>query len=241
MKKAKKSLSQNFIKDKNICRKILKGTSINNQNIVEIGPGYGFLTDIILEQNPNSIHIIEKDNEIYDYLKIKYLHNKNVFIVNDDALDFDFSKFRNIKVISNLPYNVSTKIILKLFYYSIYISEMIFMIQKEVALKFDYNIEKINKYKFLTKIYSNYERKFNVPPSVFKPKPKVESTVVSFKINKNNYDYNNLIKFSNLIFKNKRKKISNNFLIKDKKISIFLDKRVDELEYDDILKIYNFF
>ena len=75
-------------------------------------------------------------------------------------LNYNLNKFKNLIIISNLPYNISTKIILYLFNFNKNISEMIFMIQKEVAEKFDYNLPKMNKYKFLTKIVSKLYKMF---------------------------------------------------------------------------------
>ena len=72
MKKAKKSLSQNFINDKNICNKILNQVTIRDKKIIEIGPGYGFLTDLIIKRNPSSLLLIEKDNQLCNLLKEKY-------------------------------------------------------------------------------------------------------------------------------------------------------------------------
>ena len=95
-----------------------------------------------------------------------------------------------------MPYNISTKTILHLYNNSKNIYEMVFMIQKEVADKFDYNLSKMNKYKFLTKIVSTYTKCFDVSANVFIPKPKVKSSVVKFKFNKNNFDLINAIKFS---------------------------------------------
>ena len=82
---------------------------------------------------------------------------------------------------------------------------MIFMIQKEVSLKFDYNLKGMNKYKFLTNIFSIYKRCFDVPSSVFYPKPKIKSTVVKFTLNQKYSDYKKSIDFCKIIFKNKRK------------------------------------
>ncbi len=239
--KAKKSLSQNFINDKNICKKILNQTSIRNNDIVEIGPGYGFLTDLIISNNPKKLLLIEKDNELSKILKKKYKNNLNVKLLNIDALDYKFNKHKDLIIISNLPYNQSTKIILKLFDNYISIKEMIFLIQKEVALKFDYNILKINKYKFLTKIVSDYKRCFNVPPTVFKPKPKVNSTVVKFKIKKGEFDFVKINKFCEMIFKNRRKKLSSKIDVYNDNIKKNLDKRIDEILLKDLLDIYNFF
>ena len=114
------------------------------------------------------------------------------------------------------------------------------MIQKEVAIKFDYNLPKKNKYKFVTKIISNYSRCFDVSSKVFIPKPKVKSTVVKFIINKNAFNLDKAILFSNLIFRNIRKKIYKNVSIKNKDYYL-LNKRVNELSLKELLDIYNFF
>ena len=239
MAKAKKSLSQNFLTDKNIGNKIIKQTNINGQTILEIGPGYGFMTDHILLQNPKQIYLIEKDKLLVKYLINKYQNNKKIYIIEDDILNVNLSKFNDLVIISNLPYNISTKIILYLFNFNKNICELIVMIQKEVALKFDYNLPKMNKYKFLTYIVSFYSRLFDVSSKVFIPKPKVESTVVKFTFNKKEFDIDKAVQFSNLIFKNVRKKINNN--IKISKKDKLLNKRVNELSINDLLKIYNFF
>ena len=239
MLRSKKSLSQNFLTDKNICNKIIKQTNINGKIILEIGPGYGFMTDHILLQNPKEIHLIEKDTLLVKYLRKKYQYNKKVIIIEDDILNVSLSKFKNLIIISNLPYNISTKIILHLFNFNKNIYELIIMIQKEVALKFDYNLPKMNKYKFLTYVVSIYSRLFDVSSKVFVPKPKVESTVVKFTFTKKDFDKEKAIKFSNLIFKNIRKKINNNINIKNS--SQLLEKRVNQLKIEELFNIYNFF
>ena len=97
----------------------------------------------------------------------------------------------------------------------------------------------MNKYKFLTRIVSNYKICFDVSPKVFLPKPKVTSSVVKFKFKKKIYDLEKAIYFSKLIFKNVRKKINNNIQIKVP--SKIMNKRVNELSIDDLLFIYNNF
>jgi len=239
MLEAKKSLSQNFLIDKNICKKILNLVNVKNENILEIGPGYGFLTDMILQNKPKKLYLIEKDIELSKHLKKKYINLKNVIIINEDVLRFNLNNLKNIKIISNLPYNVSTKIILYLFRYNYKIKEMIVMLQKEVAEKFDYNLPKMNKYKFITNIVSSFSKCFDVSSEVFKPKPKIKSAVVKFEFNKINFDINKAYTFSNLIFKNVRKKIYNNINIRNK--DEILNKRVNELSIDELLYIYNLF
>ena len=236
---AKKSLSQNFIIDKNICEKIVRQTEINNREILEIGPGYGALTDLILKNEPKKIYLVEKDNNLKNILKKKYKMENRVNIIGSDILYLNLAKYKNLIIFSNLPYNISTKIILYLFLFNKNISEMIFMIQKEVAEKFDYSLPNMNKYKFLTKILTSYKRCFDVSSKVFVPKPKVKSTVVKFKFKNKITDLKKANLFCKLIFRNIRKKINNN--IKTRKKIDLLEKRVNELSINDLLRIYNFF
>ena len=197
------------------------------------------MTDNILSKNPKKLILIEKDKNLTNFLKNKYKNNSKVLIIYSDILNYDLSRYNNLIVIANLPYNVSSKIILYMFNFNKNICEMIFMIQKEMAQKFNYNLPKMNKYKFLTKILSTYSVKFQVSSNVFIPRPKVKSSVVKFKFDKNDYDLYKAIKFSNLIFKNIRKKINNNIKLNSK--DKILEKRVDQLKIHEILKIYNLF
>ena len=91
---AKKSLGQNFLIDKNIIKKIVNLIDIKNQNIVEIGPGTGALTNEIIRKNPKSLILIEKDNGLSEKLKYKYLNKKKIQIINADILRFDFNKIK---------------------------------------------------------------------------------------------------------------------------------------------------
>ena len=241
MKRAKKSLSQNFINDKNICNKILNQVTIRDKKIIEIGPGYGFLTDLIIKRNPSNLLLIEKDNQLCNLLREKYKKLKNIYIQNIDAIDFDYKTYKNQIIISNLPYNQSSKIILNFFKYNQNINEMVFLIQKEMALKFDYSLKKMNKYKFITRIYSNYKRCFDVPPTVFKPRPKVNSTVVKFILKRKIIDQNKLNKFCQNIFINKRKKIASKIPNDKRFVGLDLNKRIDEIDLDDLLNIYDLF
>ena len=239
MIKAKKSLSQNFLFDKNISNKIVNQSKIKNKIVLEIGPGYGFLTDTILDNNPKKLYLVEKDINLIKLLKEKYSNNHKIIFLGDDILNINFENFNDLIIISNLPYNISTKIVLHLFKFNMNISEMILMIQKEVAEKFDYSLVNMNKYKFLTKIISNYSKCFEVSPKVFIPKPKVRSMIVKFEFKREIINYKKAEKFSKLIFKNVRKKIYNNINI-DIKDEI-VNKRVNELSIEELLYIYNFF
>ena len=239
MIRAKRSLSQNFLIDKNISKKIVDQTIVKNKTILEIGPGYGFLTDSILLKKPKKIILVEKDTNLKEKLYEKYKDNKKVEIIGSDILSLKLNKFKDLIIISNLPYNISTKVILYLFHFNENIYEMIFMIQKEVAQKFDYNLPKMNKYKFLTKVVSNFTICFDISSKVFVPKPKVKSSLVKFEFKRKNFNLEKANSFSKKIFKNIRKKISNN--LKIKLPDPLLDKRVNEISINDLMRIYDFF
>ena len=235
----KKSLSQNFLIDKNISNKIIDHINVKNKKVLEIGPGYGFLTDNILERNPKKIFLVEKDYNLIKFLSEKYKNNKKIKIIGDDILKTNLENFKNLIIVSNLPYNISSKVILYLLKFNKNIDEMLFMIQKEMSIKFDYNIPKMNKYKFLTKISSDYTRCFDVSSKVFFPKPKVKSSIVRFKLKNKEINFEKAYYFSSKIFKNIRKKINNNIKLNSK--NKLLEKRVDQLSVNELLKIYNLF
>ncbi len=237
---AKKSLGQNFLIDKNIINKIVSTIKISNNNIIEIGPGLGALTEKILEKKPNKLIIIEKDFELYQKLLNKF-RNKNITIINDDALVYDFSNLKNFKLISNLPYNISSKFLLKIIKLNKNFTALVCMTQSELADKFDYNKGKMNKYKFISEYCGKYTMLFNVSANVFYPKPKVRSKVIKIELIKKNIHQQKLNYFLKIFFINKRKKIKSNKnfrILIDKKIA---DKRYEDLKYDEILDIYKRF
>ena len=236
----KKSLGQNFLKDKNIIKKIINLSNITNEKILEVGPGFGSLTDEIIKLKPENLIIIEKDNKICNLLKSKFKY-KNVTIINEDIMNYNFDKLFNYKIISNLPYNISSKFLLKILKYNKNIKEIICMIQSELAEKFNYRNGKMNKYKFISKYCSHYEIKFNVSSNVFFPKPKVKSTVVKFSLKKHKINNLKLDEFLNNFFINRRKIIGSNKaffkLINNEKLKL----RYEELDFEDVLKIYERF
>ena len=108
MIKPKKSLGQNFLKDKNIVNKIINSINIKGNNIIEIGPGLGALTYEIIKLKPKNLIIIEKDILLFNEIK-NQIKNEKIIILNSDALKFDFQNLYNYQILSNLPYNISSK------------------------------------------------------------------------------------------------------------------------------------
>jgi 16S rRNA (adenine1518-N6/adenine1519-N6)-dimethyltransferase len=236
----KKSLGQNFLKDNNVVKKILKQTKIFNENIIEIGPGLGALTSEIIKLKPKKLLLIEKDYNIFQLLKNKY-KNKSVSITNIDVLKFDFKNFKKYKIISNLPYNISSKFLLKTIILNKNITEILCMIQSELADKFDPLIGKMNKYKFLSSYCTYYNIKFEISPNVFYPKPKVKSKIVIFKLKKESIDSDKLLFFIKFFFINRRKKIKSNKFFVNRINNKYINNRYEDLKYDEILQIYKSF
>ncbi len=248
---SKKSLGQNFLKDKNIIKKIVNLKNIKNKNVIEVGPGKGALTNEILSRKPKSLILIEKDFQLSQLLKNKFKENKIVKIYCEDILRFNFKKIdlKNFVVFGNLPYNISSQILIKfikidnLFFK---FSDLIFMFQKELGDKI-LGIYPSYHYGRLS-IIRNYKLKpinnFFVSPNCFSPKPKVTSTVIHFqpkkieniKIKK----MSNLEKITNILFSNKRKMINKNIkkILDNNKIRKIKELKLNERPSDLKPEIY---
>ena len=126
MNRPKKSLGQNFLIDNNVINKIIKLVKIKNSNILEIGPGTGNLTDKIIAQKPKSLILIEKDKTLYENLKKKYKNFKEVVLLNEDVLSINLEKIlkTDTVVFGNLPYNISTQILVKFIKFEKYSHEL---------------------------------------------------------------------------------------------------------------------
>ena len=259
MIKPKKSLGQNFLIDLNILRKIIKLTEINNNDIVEIGPGTGNLTKKIIEQKPNNIILIEKDRALTHNLKIKLEKYSHYKIFNEDILKFDLEK--NIKknsiIIGNLPYNISSQILIKLIKFQKWLpkyKKLILMFQKEVADKIlaKCNTPNYGRLAIITAARLKITNHFNVSPNSFYPVPKVRSTVLMFEPIMNKHykvkNIENLEMISHVFFSRKRKMINKAFnklfekpLEVAEKININLNLRPNQLTENEYFKIAEFF
>ena len=219
MIKAKKSLGQNFIIDKNILEKIVNVTNIQDKTILEIGPGTGNLTKFILKKNPKKIHVIEKDNVLANNLNKEF--NDQINIINDDVLKIDETNLFKDKVIvfGNLPYNISTEIISKWIINlkdEFWFECLILMFQKEVA---DRIIAEINTSNYgRLAIICNWKLKIkkilDIKPEAFSPRPKIDSSLLFFYPKNNFIKINkpiNLEKVTRVFFNQRRKMIKKPF------------------------------
>lgn len=250
MKFTKKSLGQNFLIDKNVIRKIINSTKINGKDIIEIGPGTGALTGEILKREPKSLSLIEKDKYLVEKLKLKYLKNKFVKIYSADILNFKLDKIckKNTTIFGNLPYNISSQILVKLlrFQWLPNCSDIIFMFQKELGEKIigKFPSKKYGRISILTNYKLDIIKSFLVSPNCFFPKPKVNSMVIHFKPKKQKLfkikKIKNLEKVTNVLFSNKRKMINKNLrkILSDNKINKINNLKTDLRPTDIKPEIY---
>ena len=227
----KKKFGQNFLTDRPIIERIISSAGqLENKCIIEIGGGSGNLTKYLLEAKPKKLLVIEIDK---DYIKIlkEILKSKNVetLLISDDVLHTDiYSYFSEPPVIfGNLPYNISTKILAKLLVPSDRKKnweELLLMFQLEVANRIVAapNTKEYGRLSLFSQFYSNPSLEFQIPKTSFFPIPKVESALVKFQSNFNNYaDYNDVL-FQDIIKKSvqgRRKMIKNTLKSSYKDIS----------------------
>ena len=219
MIKAKKSLGQNFLVDNNIISKIVHTGSIENNFVLEIGPGTGNLTKAIIKKKPKKLFVIEKDNDLSINLNENF--KDQLTIINDDVLNFDEKKLSSEKlsVFGNLPYNISTEILCKWIINlddNFWFSELILMFQKEVADRIlaKFNTSKYGRLSVLSNWKLNIKKICDIAPNSFYPKPKVESSLLHFIPKKSFFKLDNpknLEKITRIFFNQRRKMIKKPF------------------------------
>ena len=254
MIKAKKSLGQNFLIDKDILEKIVNVIQINQKNILEIGPGTGSLTSYILKKKPKKIIVIEKDQNLAKKLEQNF--KEKLKVINEDILNIDETSLINEKltVFGNLPYNISTEILSKWIVNlndNFWFDHLVLMFQKEVA---DRIIAKYNtsSYGRLT-VLANWKLKIvkvcDIKPDSFFPKPKVDSSLLLFSPKNKIFkikDPKNLEIVTRVFFSHRRKMLKkpfNQIFNGDHKISdklkIDLNLRPQNLDFETYYKLTN--
>ncbi len=253
----KKSLGQNFLIDKEIINLIIEtGNVKKNDLVLEVGPGKGNLTEKILEKSPKELIVIEKDLRFTEHLNSRF--GERIRIIHEDMMKYSFDSFseKNIIVFGNLPYNISTQILvkwIKMKNLNNFCKKFILMFQKEVAERINANVNTKNygRLSILSNWKFNIEKIVDIYPSSFKPKPKVDSTLLVFTPKNEFYNLKNsknLEYITNIFFSQKRKMIKKplKFLFKNfedisKKLSLDLKSRpqnLDNLTYYKICDIY---
>ena len=212
--KFKKSLGQNFLFDSNITDKIVRYSLPLSDTIIEIGPGSGTLTKSILRLNVNKIILIEKDISLIKLLeKLKEKYN-SIEIYNKDALSLPIWKLGigSREVIANLPYNISTKILIYLLKNSCQFTKLTMMFQKEVAKRIiaKPGTKNYGRLSVISQLKTKVKILFDIPDSAFFPKPKVQSSLVQFipyENKKYHFNFEKMENLTRLVFSKKRKMI----------------------------------
>tara|TARA_A100001011_G_scaffold389672_1_gene471609 strand:- start:256 stop:1047 length:792 start_codon:yes stop_codon:yes gene_type:complete len=253
----KKSLGQNFLIDEKILNKIIELGNVSKKDIViEVGPGKGALTTKIFEKKPKDLIVIEKDQELANFLKEKFGNDIN--IINEDMMQTSFESHikNNLIIFGNLPYNISTQILtkwIKIDDINKFCKRLILMFQKEVADRIiaDTNSKDYGRLSIFSNWRMKIEKIIDIEPESFRPSPKVKSTLLVFIPKKNFYKIKNpknLEHITNIFFSQRRKMIKKplkfffkNFEEISKILSIDLKSRpqnLDHLTYYKICKLY---
>ena len=247
MIRAKKSLGQNFLIDKDIINTIINTVSITDNEILEVGPGSGNLTREIIKNKPSKIYLVEKDTFLAESLK--EIKDERVKIFNDDILKFDENSLSKNKIIvfGNLPYNISTEILSKWITSlknDYWFSDLVLMFQKEVADRIiaQFNTSAYGRLSILANWRLNINKICDISPASFSPRPKIQSSLIHFTPKKKFAkikDPINLEKITRIFFSHRRKMLKkpfnqifngNNEIIK--KFNIDLNLRPQNLDFD---------
>ena len=250
--KPKKSLSQNFLIDRNVLEQIVDTVEIKDKEVLEIGPGTGNLTTFILKKNPKKVYVIEKDDNLVLSLENKF--NNEITIVNDDVLKISEDKISSEKltVFGNLPYNISTEILSKWIVNinkKFWFENLVLMFQKEVAERIiaESNTSKYGRLSILSNWKLKIKKIIDIKPESFSPRPKIQSTLLLFTPKENFFelkDAKNLEMITRVFFGQRRKmlkkpfnKVFNNAKEVSKKFNIDLNLRPQNLDPEMYFKL----
>tara|TARA_B110001452_G_C15151591_1_gene400789 strand:- start:122 stop:907 length:786 start_codon:yes stop_codon:yes gene_type:complete len=209
----KKSLGQNFLIDQSIIEKIVNTTEIKDKEVLEVGPGTGNLTEKIIQNQPSKVFVVEKDDSLCQFLRDKF--NDDIEIINKDILSIDEDKIsKNLLIVfGNLPYNISTEILLKWILNlksKIWFHELILMFQKEVADRIiaEMNTSNYGRLSIISQWKFDIKKITDIKADCFNPKPKIESSLLHFFPKKVLIDLNlNDLELITRVFFNHRRKM----------------------------------
>jgi len=251
---ARKRFGQNFLVDHNIIDKIVSAIApAPGQNLIEIGPGQGAITGPVLEKCPQ-LNVVELDRDLIPILQKKFQQYPDLHIHQGDALKTNFGQFymegKPLRIIGNLPYNISTPLMFHLLSFSGQIHDMYFMLQQEVVTRLAAVPREKNygRLSVMVQYYCKVQPLFQVPPSAFKPAPKVESAIVRLlPYPELPYPADDLQLLSRLVrtcFQQRRKTIRNTLKLMLKteqleQLDIDLTRRPETLSVEDFVQLSN--
>lgn len=217
--RARKRFGQNFLINHGIIREIVRAVHPQAEDhIVEIGPGKGAITELLAD-SCRHLRVIELDRDLVPWLKARFEKHPDFQLFQADALAFDFAQLatadRPLRIVGNLPYNISTPLIFHLLSYSTLVLDMHFMLQKEVVKRMAAQAgdSAYGRLSIMVQYYCAVEELFEVPPEAFDPAPKVDSAIVRLTPHRQlPFPANNvriLEKLVNLAFQQRRKTLRN--------------------------------
>ncbi len=247
----KRSLGQNFIQNNDF---ILKLSALirsdYDTNIFEIGPGLGALTDQLIKKKFKNLYLIEKDFLLFQKLDDRFKNDKNIFVFNSDAIDYDYediNKGQKSLIVGNLPFNISSQLLINWivnYNWPPFYSKMVLMFQKEVANRIiaKHNQKSYSRISVISQARCEIKELLKAPSSIFFPKPKVDGTILEFSPITKYLDIDILIlqKLLRKSFEHRRKKVKNSLKEYDyllKKFDIDDGLRAENLSVDDYCKL----
>jgi 16S rRNA (adenine1518-N6/adenine1519-N6)-dimethyltransferase len=181
-KYAMKRFGQNFLQDTSVLERIVDSIDITNKNIIEIGPGKGALSKLILKKAKHLV-AFEIDFNLVDFLK-EEIKDEHFTLINEDFLKIDLSEYKGYSIMANIPYNITTPILFKLFENNENFDDVILMVQKEVAERISAKPGTTNygKLTISTANFAEAKKLFDISPKSFYPAPKVTSSIIHLKM-----------------------------------------------------------
>lgn len=254
--KARKRFGQNFLVDENVIRRIARAVKANaSERLIEIGPGQGALTEHLLRDCPQ-LNAIELDRDLIPILRTRFFSAADFQIHEGDALKFDFRALyeageeSKLRVVGNLPYNISTPLLFKLLKNRDIIQDMHFMLQKEVVVRLNASAGDKNygRLSVMTQYYCEVQDLFDVSPESFNPRPKVNSAIVrltphtELPVVADNVEH--FAHVVNLAFQQRRKTLRNALKtilenVDDSSLAIDLSLRAERLTVADFVQLSN--
>ncbi len=240
---AKKRFGQNFLHNEAIISNIVDAINPEpNENLIEIGPGLGALTEPVVER-AGKLSVVELDRDLAHRLRHHPFLSKDITIYEKDALTFDFSQLANkdnpLRIFGNLPYNISTPLIFHLLSFKEVVKDMHFMLQKEVVERMASapNCKAFGRLSIMTQYQCQVIPVMEIGPEAFKPAPKVDSAIVRLiphkEIKNPVKNINDLNKVCLAAFNQRRKTIRNSFK------KIISSEQLASLEIDATLRAEN--
>jgi len=253
--RARKRFGQNFLQDPGMIRRIVRAIGPSSRDhLVEIGPGTGAITELLLEADAR-LDAVELDRDLVPGLRVKFFNQPKLTVHEADALKFDFSSLREesekLRIVGNLPYNISTPLIFHLLGFEGVIQDMHFMLQKEVVerLAAQPGTGQWGRLSVMAQYFCQVEDLFRVPPECFHPRPKVDSAIVRLTPKQAlDTPVEDLDHFANILrqaFSQRRKTLRNNLkgvLTQDQLESLHLDpqRRPETLTLAEFVSLANF-